>query len=177
MGKDDKLGQSPVADVDLGKTVFGADGKFTAEFVALQRRYFQVETPFNQHLGLTLYAFEPDVVTARLPMRPELVGHRPTHRLHGGAISAAMDVTGGFSIMAAMAARHPDDTLAHLLPRFNRISTITLHVDYLKVGISEHFFVSSRVLRLGARVASTRMDLLDSEGRLLASGSGAYMVS
>ncbi len=177
MGKDDKLGQSPVADVDLSHKVFTAEGNFTEEFIALQRRYFQIETPFNQHLGLTLHAFAPDLVTAQLPMRPELVGHRPTHRLHGGAISASMDVTGGFSIMAAMAARHADDTLANLLPRFNRISTITLHVDYLKVGISEHFFVTSRVLRLGSRVATTHMELLDSDRRLLACGSGAYMVS
>jgi uncharacterized protein (TIGR00369 family) len=162
---------------NLSAQVLGADGNFTAEFVAIQRRYFEQETPFNNLMGLTLHAFEPELVTARLPMRPDLVGHRPTHRLHGGAISATMDVTGGFAIMAAMVMRHPDETLGQLMPRFSKISTIDLRVDYLNVGIGDHFFVTAKVLRLGSRVAMTRMDFLGAEGKLLATGAAAYMVS
>ena len=156
---------------------FGANGKFTAEFLAQQRRYFEVETPFNKLMGLTLHAFEPEQVTARLAMRPDLVGHRPSHRLHGGAISATMDVTGGFAIMAAMAVRHPEEILSQLTPRFGKISTIDLRVDYLSVGVGEHFFVTAKVLRLGSRVATTRMDFLGADGKLLATAAAAYMVS
>ena len=162
---------------DMAQTVFGADGKFTAEFLAYERRYFEQETPFTGLMGLTLHVFEPDGVTARLPMRPDLVGHRPTHRLHGGAISAGMDVTGAFAIMAAMAVRHPQETLAQLVPRFGKISTIDLHVNYLNVSVGDHFFVHASVLRLGSRVATTRMEFLNAEGKLLSAGTGAYMVA
>ena len=110
-------------------------------------------------------------------MRPNLVGHRPTHRVHGGAISATMDVTGGFAIMAATAMRHPQETLAQLVPRFSRISTIDLHVNYLNVSIGDHFLIHATVLRLGSRVATTRMEFLGADGKLLATGSGAYMVA
>ncbi len=162
---------------NLSALALGTNGKFTAEFLALQRRYFEEETPFNKLMGLSLHAFEPDLVTARLPMRPDLVGHRPSHRLHGGAISATMDVTGGFAIMAAMAMRHPEETLAQLMPRFSKISTIDLRVDYLSVGIGDYFFVTAKVLRLGSRVATTRMDFLGADGKLLATAAAAYMVS
>lgn len=167
----------PDMAVEMAQTVFAADGKFTPAFIAMQRRYYEEETPFNQLMGLTLHAFEPELVTARLRMRADLVGHRPTHRLHGGAISATMDVTGGFAIMAAMAVRHPLETLAQLTPRFGKISTIDLHVDYLSVGIGEHFFITAKVLRLGSRVATTRMEFLGADGKLLATGSAAYIVS
>ena len=169
--------KEPKAGPDMGQTVFGADGKFTPEFLAHERRYFEEETPFNGLMGLTLHVFEPEGVTARLPMRSDLVGHRPTHRLHGGAISATMDVTGGFAIMAAMAVRHPLETLAQLVPRFGKISTIDLHVNYLNVGIGDHFFIRATVLRLGSRVATTRMEFLAADGKLLATASGAYMVA
>ena len=161
----------------MNKSHFTASGKFTDDFIAILTRHYEEDTSFNHTMGLKLHAFEPELVTARIPMRQELVGHRPSHRLHGGAISASMDVTGGFAIMAAMTARHPDDTLAQLMARFGKISTISLHVDYLSVGISDHFFVTAQVLRLGSRVATTRMDFLGADRKLLATGSGAYMVA
>ena len=37
--------------------------------------------------------------------------------------------------------------------------------------------MSAEVLRLGSRVASTRMDFRDAAGELLASGAAAYIVS
>jgi uncharacterized protein (TIGR00369 family) len=173
MSKDFKAPTGPGMD----RPVFDANGQFTPEFLAFERRYFEQETPFNGLMGLTLHAFEPTGVTSRLPMRPDLVGHRPTHRVHGGAISATMDVTGGFAIMAAMAVRHPLETLAQLVPRFSKISTIDLHVNYLNVSIGDHFLIHATVLRLGSRVATTRMEFMSSDGKLLASGSGAYMVA
>ena len=155
----------------------GANGKFTREFIAVLTRHYEEDTSFNKHMGLKLHAFEPEKVTGRVPMRQELVGHRASHRLHGGAISATMDVTGGFAIMAAMTARHPEESLEHLMARFGKISTIDLHVDYLSVGIGEHFFVTSTVLRLGSRVATTRMEFVGADGKLHATGSAAYIVS
>ena len=54
---------------------------------------------------------------------------------------------------------------------------IDLRIDYLRPGIGERFVLEAEVLRLGSRVASTRMSSLDVEGKLLASGAAAYIVS
>jgi acyl-coenzyme A thioesterase PaaI-like protein len=37
--------------------------------------------------------------------------------------------------------------------------------------------MEAEVLRLGSRVASTRMSFLDADGKLLSTGSAAYIVS
>ena len=54
---------------------------------------------------------------------------------------------------------------------------IDLRIDYLRPGIGERFVLEAEVLRLGSRVASTRMSFLDAGGKLLASGAAAYIVS
>ena len=43
--------------------------------------------------------------------------------------------------------------------------------------LRERFLLEAEVLRLGSRVASTRMSFLDVEGKLLATASAAYIVS
>jgi acyl-coenzyme A thioesterase PaaI-like protein len=43
--------------------------------------------------------------------------------------------------------------------------------------IGDWFELRAEVLRLGSRVASTRMEFLGRDGKLLAAGAGAYIVS
>jgi acyl-coenzyme A thioesterase PaaI-like protein len=79
--------------------------------------------------------------------------------------------------MAAIGARHLDEPPAQRLHRFSKLGTIDLRIDYLRPGIGEAFELRAEVLRLGSRVASTRMEFLGADGRLLSAGSGAYIVS
>ena len=79
--------------------------------------------------------------------------------------------------MAAIGARHMDEPVAQRLQRFAKLGTIDLRIDYLRPGIGERFVLEAEVLRLGSRVASTRMSFLDAQGKLLASGAAAYIVS
>ncbi|HNN90403.1 MAG TPA: thioesterase family protein, partial [Giesbergeria sp.] len=44
-------------------------------------------------------------------------------------------------------------------------------------GIGTHFELRAEVLRLGSRVATTRMEFLGADGKLLSSGAAAYIVS
>jgi acyl-coenzyme A thioesterase PaaI-like protein len=79
--------------------------------------------------------------------------------------------------MAAIGARHMDDPPVHRLHRFGKLGTIDLRIDYLRPAIGEQFELRAEVLRLGSRVASTRMEFLGPEGRLLSTGAGAYIIS
>ena len=84
---------------------------------------------------------------------------------------------GGLAVMAAIGARHMDEAPAQRLHRFGKLGTIDLRIDYLRPGIADHFELRAHVLRLGSRVASTRMEFLSADGKLLSAGSGAYIVS
>jgi uncharacterized protein (TIGR00369 family) len=110
-------------------------------------------------------------------MRPELIGSYAHNRIHGGVISASLDAMGGLAAMAAIGARHMDEASEQRLHRFSKLGTIDLRIDYLRPGIGTHFDLSAEVLRLGSRVASTRMEFRGPDGKLLSTGAGAYIVS
>ena len=150
---------------------------FEAEFVAGLTSLFEERIPFNHVLGLRIDTLAPGGVTGHLAMRPELIGHYAHQRLHGGVISATLDAMAGLAVMAAIGARHMDETPAERLRRFGKLGTIDLRIDYLRPAVGERFVLRGEVLRLGSRVATTRMEFGDSSGRLLATGSAAYIVS
>ena len=150
---------------------------FEPEFVAGLKTIFEERIVFNRVLGLAIERIEPALVSARLPMRPELIGHFAHHRLHGGVISAALDALGGLAVMAAIGARHLDEPPAQRLQRFGKLGTIDLRIDYLRPAVGEQFALHAEVLRLGSRVASTRMAFEGADGKLLATGAAAYIVS
>ncbi len=151
--------------------------EFEAEFVTGLTRIFEEMIVFNKLLGLKITSVTPTLVSARIEMRPELVGHFGYSRLHGGVISAGLDNMGALAVMAAIGARHMNEAPALRLNRFSKLGTIDLRIDYLRPGIGEHFDLRAEVMRLGSRVASTRMEFLGADGTLLSTGSGAYIVS
>ncbi len=150
---------------------------FEPEFVTNLIALFEERIPFNGLLGLRVDSVCATGATGHLAMRPELVGSFAHQRLHGGVISAALDAMAGVAIMAAVAARHMDEVPAERMRRFGKLGTIDLRVDYLRSAIGERFVVESEVLRLGSRVATARMAFRDDAGKLLATGSAAYIVS
>ena len=150
---------------------------FEPEFVAMLRTLFEELIVFNRILGLRITEIAPGHAAARLAMRPELIGHHGHQRLHGGVVSATLDALGGLATMAAIGARHMDESVQARVSRFSKLGTIDLRVDYLRQAIGPHFSASAEVMRLGSRVASTRMEFFDAQGRLLSTGSAAYIVS
>jgi uncharacterized protein (TIGR00369 family) len=150
---------------------------FEPEFVTRLCNLFEERIRFNQLLGLKIDTLEADRVTAHIHMRPELIGHFTHPRLHGGVVSATLDAMGGLAIMAAIGARHLDESIDARLARFAKLGTIDLRVDYLRPATGPSFTAHAGVLRLGSRVASTRMEFLDAAGRLLSTGAAAYIVA
>jgi uncharacterized protein (TIGR00369 family) len=138
---------------------------------------FEHKITFNQVLGFKVASLTPGDVRVRIEMKPELVGHYGYGRLHGGVISALLDPTGALGIMVAMAQRHPAETAEQFMQRFARMATIDLRIDYLRQGIGHHFIASAEVTRLGGRVSSTQMRLVNDEGTLIATGAAAYIVA
>jgi uncharacterized protein (TIGR00369 family) len=134
---------------------------------------FERRITFNQTLGLQVLSVRPGDVRGRILMRPELVGHYAYGRLHGGVISATLDAMGGVGI----AERHPHDNTMQVMHRFAKMGTIDLRIDYLRPGLGQHFIATAEVTRLGGRIGSTQMRLVNDEGTLLATGAAAYVVA
>ncbi|HEX7689740.1 MAG TPA: thioesterase family protein [Burkholderiaceae bacterium] len=148
-----------------------------ARFEAILADMFEQRIAFNQVLGLKVAAIGAQSSSLRFDMRPELVGHFLYGRLHGGVISATLDATAGLALMAAMAERHAADTADQVVHRFSRLGTIDLRVDFLRQGVGKHFVATGEVTRLGGRVGSVLMKLVNDDGVLIATGAAAYMVA
>ena len=138
---------------------------------------FEEKILFNKVIGLRVTGLRPDGVTGSIAMQRDLIGHYAHERLHGGVISAGLDAMGGLAVMAAIGARHMDEPPLQRLGRFAKLGTIDLRIDYLRPAIGPSFELRAEVMRLGSRVASTRMEFFGADGKMLASGAGAYIVS
>ncbi|VAW02941.1 Uncharacterized protein YigI [hydrothermal vent metagenome] len=130
--------------------------------------------PFNRVLGIHLEEVTEENVTLSFEMRPDLVGNFGDSRLHGGVISAAIDVVGGMAALVAVLGRIADHEGA--LAGFRKLGTIDLRVDYLRPGVGKKFFCHGHVIRAGGRVAVVRMEFVNDEDLEIAVGTATYIV-
>ena len=111
-------------------------------------------------------------------MKDDLIGNFLQGILHGGAISTALDVTGGAMAMVAAWRRLKE----HKVPAAERpktlakLGTIDMRVDFLRPGRGEIFTGTGTVIRAGNRVSVCRMELHNELGTHIAFGTGTYMV-
>ncbi len=152
-------------------------GALSPAFIAAATEIFEQRIAFNRLLGLQLTELTPEHVAATIEMRPELIGNFKRDMLHGGVISAGLDTMGGLAVLGALAARHAEASAQTQLEQFERIGTVDLRIDYLRPSIGTRFELRGNVLRLGRRLANTRMEFLDANGRLLAVGAGVFTVA
>ena len=147
------------------------------EYLEGFRQIYEEKIIFNKTLGLKLTSVTPEGVTARIAMKSELIGHFAYNRIHGGVISAVLDAIGSAAVMAALAAKHMDETPAKRLERFAKLGTIDLRIDYLRPGIGDYFEIHAQCLRVGLCVGSARMEFMGPDGSLMSTGAAAYIVS
>jgi uncharacterized protein (TIGR00369 family) len=141
------------------------------------RTIFEDKIPFNRVLGFEIEALDFDRASLKFEMRNELVGNFYVGGLHGGVVSAALDVTGGLVAFLGVIKKMRGKPTQQTMERFSRMGTIDLRVDYLRPGLGKHFLATGYILRIGNRVAVTRMELHNEEERLIAVGTGAYQVA
>ncbi len=147
--------------------------KISAKVKEYMRHVMEERVAFNHLLGLKIVSYDIDAPKMRFDMRPELVGNPSRKILHGGVISATLDVTGGLAIMMKLLHGAPQNMGPADFPN---MGTIDLRVDYLRPGRGAHFIATGRVVRMGKRIAVTHMELVNETDALIASGSAAYVV-
>jgi len=132
--------------------------------------------PFNQLLGLEIEEMTDDHARLSFRMRDDLVGNYTRNILHGGVISATLDVTSGLMAFLGVAKRIRSGSLEEKMERFSRLGTIDMRVDYLRPGAGAHFVATARVIRSGNRIAVIYAELHNDSDELVASSTCTYLV-
>ncbi len=138
---------------------------------------FERRITFNQVLGLKVESCDAASPRARFDMKPDLVGHFDSGRLHGGVTASVLDAMGGFALMCAIGEKHNDENAVQAAVRFGKVGTIDLRIDYLRPGLGRYFIANAKITRMGGRVGSVQMTLENDEGVLISTGCGSYIVS
>lgn len=142
------------------------------------REYYLERLPFNKVLGIdiTLLEWKTGAATTTFKMKDELIGNSVAGILHGGVISAVLDLTGGLSALIACAKFHEKNTLDEIVRRLTSSATIDMRVDYLRPGRGIDFTCESRVIRAGSRIVVSKMDLYNEEKVRIATGTATYLI-
>ena len=61
-------------------------------------KHFNEIRPFNKLLGLTIDSMDIENACVRFAMKEDLSGNSVYDTLHGGVVSAILDITGGFVV-------------------------------------------------------------------------------
>jgi uncharacterized protein (TIGR00369 family) len=137
---------------------------------------YQNSMPFNRLLDIEVVSLTPADIQVKINMREQLIGNFVHGILHGGVISAVLDLTGGLIASVELLEQLgnlPNDELAK---RMSRISTIDLRVDYLRAGKGDYFLATGSTLRHGSKVAVVRTELHNDQNVLIAAGTATYQV-
>jgi uncharacterized protein (TIGR00369 family) len=118
----------------------------------LRQRYFGVDVPFMEHIGLMPVSLEKDCCVTRLAWQPHLVNSRGD--MHGGSLMSAMD----FTLSAAARAHDPS------------------HLGVITIDMSTHFYepartsltIVGRCVRHGRSMAFCDGEVRDENGLLVA---------
>jgi uncharacterized protein (TIGR00369 family) len=116
-------------------------------------------SPYQRFLGIVFDRIGDGEVAIRLPFREEFLREDGSDWLHGGIISALIDIAGDYAIMT----------------KFNAgVPTIDLRIDGLRPARSGDLVATGRVVKTGRRVSVADVEVHDAEGQLVAIGRGLY---
>jgi uncharacterized protein (TIGR00369 family) len=140
------------------------------------RKLHEQKTPFNRFIGLQLELADLETVRARFDTRDEFIGNPAHGILHGGVISSVLDATGGITASLGILKRALRDPVNDIETRLTRVGTIDLRVDYLRPGRGKYFISTGTMMRTGRKVTVVRMEMKDDKDKLIAVGTGTYIV-
>lgn len=116
-------------------------------------------SPYQRFLGLRFERYEEGLAEIRLPFREEFLREDKSDWLHGGVISALVDIAGDYALVTKAGVGMP---------------TIDLRVDYLRPARRGDLTALARAIRVGRTVSIADVEVRDQQGTLVAVGRGVY---
>ena len=118
--------------------------------------------PFHQWLGLKVVELGDGEIEIRATWRPEWVVNTERGYVHGGILATLVDLTADWALVSKTGRGVP---------------TVDLRVDYHRAGMQGDLVCRGKVVKFGGQLSVAEAQILDTEGRLLASGRGVYMTA
>jgi uncharacterized protein (TIGR00369 family) len=118
------------------------------------------ESPFQRFLGIELVRAEEGLVEIRAPFRPEFLRTDRGDWVHGGILSALIDIAGDYAVATKTGGDVP---------------TVDLRVDYLRPARGS-LVVLARAVKVGRTLGVADVEVRDDRGLVVAIGRGTYLV-
>src|ERR1700761_2354616 len=115
--------------------------------------------PFHEWLGLKVIAVAEGEIELSASWREEWVVNPDKRYTHGGVLAALVDLAADWALVSKTGRGVP---------------TIDLRVDYHRAAFPGDLRVKGKVIRFGAQVSTAEAHVYDADGKLVASGRGAY---
>jgi uncharacterized protein (TIGR00369 family) len=121
-----------------------------------------MRAPFHQWLGLTVLAVSDDSVEIKATWREEWVVNVERRYTHGGILAALIDLAADFAMIRQTGRGVP---------------TIDMRVDYHRAAMPGDLVARGKVVRFGSQFATAEAEIIDKDGKLIASGRGTYFTA
>ena len=118
--------------------------------------------PYHQWLGLKVIALHDDGIEIKATWREEWVVNPQRRYTHGGVLAALIDLGADWAMVKRLGRPVP---------------TIDLRVDYHTAAMPGDLTVRGKIVRMGSQFSTAEAQVLDAEGKLLASGRGSYFTA
>lgn len=118
--------------------------------------------PFHQWLGLKVVELGDGEIEIKATWRPEWVVNTERGYVHGGILATLVDLTADWALVSKTGRGVP---------------TVDLRVDYHRAAMQGDLVCRGKVVKFGGQLSVAEAQILDTEGRLLASGRGVYMTA
>jgi uncharacterized protein (TIGR00369 family) len=118
--------------------------------------------PFHQWLGLTVLAVTDNSIEIKATWREEWVVNLERRYTHGGILAALIDLAADFAMIKQTGRGVP---------------TIDMRVDYHRAAMPGDLIARGKVIRMGSQFSTAEAELIDKDGKVVASGRGTYFTS
>lgn len=119
-----------------------------------------LESPFHRLLGFELVRSEGGSAEIRLRAKGDFARLDGSDWVHGGVLSALVDVAGYYAVRSSTAATPP---------------TIDMRIDFLRPARG-NLRAIAKVLRIGARFAVADVEVIDTDQIVAAAGRSVYAI-
>lgn len=118
--------------------------------------------PFHQWLGIKVIAVGEGTIELKATWREEWVVNPDRRYTHGGILAALIDLTADWALVSSTGRGVP---------------TIDMRVDYHRAAMPGDLTVKGKAVRFGGQFSVAEAQVFDGDGKLCASGRGAYLTT
>ena len=117
---------------------------------------------YHRWLGIKVIALHDDGIELTATWREEWVVNPERRYTHGGVLAALIDLAADWAMVKKTGRGVP---------------TIDMRVDYHSPAFPGDLTLRGKIVRMGSQLSCAEAQILDAQGKLLASGRGTYFTA